>query len=408
MSLAALLEKTFKSKQRQSVFDTLVLATSDGRVAFVTGRRRQELQSMPLDAVIVPKALEGGKTFQQLARTISVQDGVIAGVNYKVFIQPCCESVASASKDKPLLQTGGIIVAGLIESDALHGAALAISPGLVIIGVILMLMALVVWPFLKLTFLGERQRVTLWDLVQLGACSIFGLALGAIVVITADVWVRLDADVDEQLGRLAQDLGRHLRQEVDFAYGQLVELEQGFSACSGDRAMPKVVSAADIRCPGNSRLSQSPDQGSYSDYETFALIDDKGQQRVKSAPLSWVPNRIRVRGRPYFKEVNAGRSWRFCARPGRRNEQEACFLESLWSWASGQQQAVLSKPTGSKDRPVAALAFGMRSLIDPVLPPGFDTRLWTTKARFCSIRTRSETSTRICSRKRTAISGSGR
>jgi len=391
VSVATLLGPTFTSKLRQGVFDTLVFATRDGRVAFATGKRQQELQSAPLAAVLAPSALAGGKTFPQLALTISVHDAVIAGVNYQVFIQPCCGSVTSPANGKPAAaESGGMIIAGLIESDALHSAALAISPGLVIIGVVLTLLALVVWPFLKLTFLGERQRVTLWDLLQLGACSVFGLALATIVIITADLWVRLNADVDEQLEGLAQELGEHLGREVGFAYGQLSALQQGFSAC-GLQALPpngglvqaNVVSAGDINCPGWS-ITPAPAPASYPDYEAFALIDDSGMQRVKSGPLSWVPSRIEVTGRPYFEAVRSERYWhhlRYCTPPPNQSSgpgapplapgrEEGCFLESLWSWTTGQQQAVLSKP-GAPFK-VAALAFGMRSLIDPVLPPGFE------------------------------------
>ena len=199
VALATLLEPTFSSKLRQRVFDTLALATPDGRVVFVTGRRQQELQSTPLDALL-PATIGHAEVFKQLARTISVQDAIVAGVKYKLFLQPCCAPAVNAGPGDP---RAGLLVAGLIEADQLYGEALAISPTLVIAGVVATLLALVSWPFLKVFFIGERQRMTMWDVVQLAACSIVGLALSAIMLITWDVYERLKGDVDEQLEHLA-------------------------------------------------------------------------------------------------------------------------------------------------------------------------------------------------------------
>ena len=237
--LATLLGPTFLSKLQQGVFDTLALATPDGRVVFATGRRQQELQSTPLDALI-PTSLADSKQFPQMARTISVQDAVVASVPYKVFLQPCCGSVAfSSSSDQA---RGGLLIAGLIEADALHSAALAISPTLVITGILATILAFVIWPFLRLAFIGERQRVTVWDVVQLAACSILGLAVAAIVIITADVYTRLNGDIDEQLEGLAKNLDTHLHEEIRLAYDRLSALERHFyERANGGEPPPQVI-----------------------------------------------------------------------------------------------------------------------------------------------------------------------
>lgn len=373
--LATLLEATFRSKLQQGVFDTLALATPDGRVVFVTGRRQQELQSTPLDAML-PTTIADAKRFQQLARTISVQDANIAGVRYNLFIQPCCASVALNPGPGDSARAG-LLIAGLIEADQVYGAALAISPTLVIAGVVATLLAVVLWPFLKLFFVGERQRVTVWDVVQLAACSIFGLALAAIIIITSDVYARLNGDVDEQLEHLAVDIRNHLHHEIKLAYGQLSLLQGRFKASPAGIFGCVVTGEKDEKCSGSPEPTVAPSSATYPRYEAFSLIDKSGWQRVKATPLPFVKNRIHVQGRAYVDAILTNRYWRgLKACSGDVNGHDSppgCFLESVWSWTDAQPQAVLSKPTSlGDDYPVASLAIPARALIDPALPPGFE------------------------------------
>ena len=391
--LATLLSQTFLSKLQQGVFDTLALTTPDGRVVFATGRRQQELQSASLDALI-PISLADSKQFPQIARTISVQDAVVASVRYKVFLQPCCGTIAfPSSSNQP---RGGLLIAGLVEADALHGAALAISPTLVITGILATLLAFVIWPFLRLSFIGERQRVTVWDVVQIAACSILGLAIAAIVIITADVYSRLNGDIDAQLERLAQSLDHHLHEEIGQAYDRLSALERHFYKTQDARhPSPQVVQC--LKSGGTVPCPQPPAgaAGGAREYEAFALIDANGKQQVKSTPTSFVPSRIHVQGRAYVDAIARGRYWRSLPECAAQNDAPAgCFLESVWSWTDGQPQAVLSKPIASKSTEapiaptgssgvsvaspvltpyrVAALAFTLQTLNEPVLPPGFE------------------------------------
>ena len=80
----------------------------------------------PLDALL-PTTIANPKTFQQLARTISVQDAIVAGVNYKVFLQPCCGPVTVTATPGTPTSTG-LLIAGLIETDKLYRGGAPRSP----------------------------------------------------------------------------------------------------------------------------------------------------------------------------------------------------------------------------------------------------------------------------------------
>ena len=133
-------------------------------------------------------------------RTTAVDDISVAGVDYKLFIQPCCAPTLAGGKP--------LVLAGLVESDALRSQSWAISTTLVKLAVMAMLIALIGWPFLKLALIGDRQKVRVSDLFQLGASSVAGLAIITIVLLDVVAYWQLNRDTDAQLERLARSLDR--------------------------------------------------------------------------------------------------------------------------------------------------------------------------------------------------------
>jgi hypothetical protein len=129
--------------------------------------------------------------------------------------------------------------------------------------------------------------------------------------------------------------------------------------------------------PGDAGINPEATVGAwpYPFFETFALIDAAGMQQVKLATTTSVPSPINVAERPYFKAAASGRGWEhpsMCPAPRR------CTLESVWSWTTGEPLAVLARPATPPTSPgaprftAAAISIPMRSLIRPVLPPGFE------------------------------------
>jgi hypothetical protein len=357
---AQILAAVFSPKLAQGAFDTLILATRDGRVVYATGRRGEEVQWSELGTLLRRHKTANGPAFADLARTTSVDDVVIAGVDYKMFMQPCCGATLDEN-GRPAADTanGAMIVAGLVETATLDSSARTISPTAVLIGMVFVLLAVVSWPFLKLALLGDRQRIAVMDVVQLGTCAVLGLALATAVALTTVAYLRLSADVDEQLEGLAAALNAHLTTELTQAHAQLTCMERLLIDHEPDLS---ARAGGPLRCgPEN-----TPDAPPYPFFDTFALIDNDGQQVVKASPGTRVSGALSVADRQYFEAVRGGRAWRgipVCPR--------GCFLEAVRSWTSGEQRAVLSIPTGRVERPVAALSIPLRSMINVVLPVGF-------------------------------------
>ncbi len=363
-----LLAPIFAPKVGQGAFDTLLLATPRGEVVYATGRRQQELRAVELGSLLVGvTASSTDETFATLARSISASDVVIAGVKYRLFLQPCCHAAADSDRAAEHARAG-LIVGGLVESDALRSASMAVSPLVVLLAILFTLGALVGWPFLKLALIGPQQRVTGWDVLQLGASSVFGLALGTVVLLTAAAYGRFTADLDAQLETLASRIDRAVSTEVQQAYQQLRHLE----ALCLPRALtlsdgPSSPMADATTCPGSTTDAVTmPVSAPYPDFIAFALIGQDGQQRIKRSTTRATSHLIDVGERPYFTIARDGR-----ARQLEQCQRSDCVLESVWSWTTGLQTAIISKPTEDPRLPVAALSIPMRAVIDPILPAGF-------------------------------------
>jgi hypothetical protein len=371
---SALLQHVFEPKLRQGAFDTLVLADPNGRVVYAVGRRAEEMSAMSVAALLPIRAGEARPDLGRFAETISEERVTIAGVDYRMFAQPCCRSTHLDAPVGPS-PTIGFVVAGLTETDAMRAASLAISPVLVLLGVLLLMIALVGWPFLKCALMGVQQRVTRGDALKLALSSVFALALCTITLLTAAAYSRLSADVDAQLEDLATQLDERFTSQVNGAAGQLrwmtdelrdrpcVKAFTGGQVAAGEE--PSDPCQEDLRAW--SRRESVPNHG-YPQFNAFALIDEWGTQRVKVAFSRATQRRVSVNERGYFQRARAGDAlW-----TNPTTCPNGCYLESHWSWNTGQPQVVVSAPTRVARLPVAAVSIPMPPLLRPVLPAGFE------------------------------------
>jgi hypothetical protein len=114
---ARILAPIFAPKLAQGAFDTLVLATKDGRVVYAIGRRGEEIQWTELGTLLRRTKPANSPTFSDLARTTAVDEVVIAGVDYQMFMQPCCGATwADDTRRRGDATNETMIVAGLVET----------------------------------------------------------------------------------------------------------------------------------------------------------------------------------------------------------------------------------------------------------------------------------------------------
>src|SRR6266540_6659973 len=396
---------------QRDAFDVVLLAAPDGRILKQSGQADLYLADLgPLVAT--------GDSAAKTGHAMDVKD--LAGTKYRLFVQPCCGrlrvltdagqpaaettqsssgadrkpaatreasntgkpgtgegSGGSAAKYAAGTTRAGLIVCGLVPTATLteRRFAVSLSTMLIIAGVLLMIV--VSWPFLKLTLIGNRQRVRLLDVLLLGTSSLLVLSIGTLYLLDSYAYTRLKTHIDEGLQTFSEAIQSNMRKEIAAAYSQLRGLQSAARAES--RADSRVLVDVLQKHP-------DPDFSFYPFFDTFSLIDSGGFQKKKWSihPRFQSPPLIPVKDREYFLRVIENQTWSLPSECNSHRKDGSCetwlpeidrfALESIRSTTRMNTQAVLAIPNDSPvdDLPVAALAFPMISLIKPVVPPGFE------------------------------------
>jgi len=364
LMIDTVLEPLLRGPVQDGTFDALIVAATDGRVVFQTGAAPLHLANLAtLIAPRDPKAAASGNAFAELAHAAGMTTVVLAGDEYELYTQPCCGLMSTgASTDK---STGWVLV-GLTSQRSLRAQSLAVSFSIMAVILIVLLLALLSWPFVKLYFIGETQRIKAHDVVLVGTSALLGIAVITISTLDLYAYAALENRLDAQLETFARDVESRATQEIHAAIEQMLRLDKavdrpGFPGPKfplpqriGDLAG---ISGADEQDGPTAFLLSDADLASYPDFESFSLVDESGEQRQKMSFGSFVTPLISVNDRDYFIHWTTG------------SEEAKPFFESIQSWTTGAREAVVSMRT----RPgrVAALSIPMRTLIDPVIVPGF-------------------------------------
>ena len=381
----------------RGAFDSLLIASPDGRVVFQSGDAKLRMASLDrLTRRSAPEQTE--TTFQDLARAPALTDVVVSGATYKLLTQPCCgrmirapvastagEGAAaapasgSAAPVKP--PDDGWVLCGLVSSANLSSRSYAVSFSTLVLLCALLVLGLLSWPFLKLTFLGEAQRVKVYDVVLVMFSTTIGVALLTVGAMDYVAYGReLQRELDRQLRALADDINTQATEEVNAAYGQLRTLQTTVKGL-------KVRNDPDLTHIGE-LFTRRDLLAQYPYFESFALLDDEGMQRRKLTLGSLGTLFVAAADREYFTHwpSAAGKP----AAPGPPPAPSAAgnpepapaaatpqaaepsrFIEAIRSRTTGAREAVISMPSEVEGYRVAALSTPLRSLLDPVLVPGF-------------------------------------
>ena len=381
---AALFAGAFNQAHWDRAFSTMALATPDGRVVFAVGAQAAELRASSVVSLLPQATEKEGPNLVRFASAIADEPVRIAGIDYRMFTQPCCG--ASTPTPAANASPSGLVVIGLADAEALRSLSLAISPLLVLSGVAFVMACLVGWSFLKCSLMGVQQRLRRHDVINLLGSGLFGVGLATILLLTIGAYARLSADVDTHLQHIAAKLNDNFTVEIESATEQLQKMvkavREDVDKCSTLTGSP----------PVSGRLPNDPCQKvaapwsdpkqlvdlSYPDFITFAMVDKSGLQAVKAAFSTATATIVDVNARSYYQRaLTHEQLWQLPLpnRPDRAAERlcpDGCYLEYISAWNTGWPQVVISMPTAIPRLPVATLSIPMHALLEPVLPPGFE------------------------------------
>jgi hypothetical protein len=373
LKLQTIAEPLFRPRK---AFDTLLLANARGDVIYRRGT--QDLSITDLDSLLAKSGRSSGHEKGGTERANRLLPGSsgsynveLNGLEYRLFVEPVRLPLQELGSSTPAGEAVWL-VCGLIPRKEFVYKSLAVSSSLLSSLLGLILLAALSWPFLKLFLISKTQRVSLFDVLLLGICSLLGISVITLFLLDAVFFSRLKEISKEQLHLLTEKMESNVRSEIVAAYPVMTGLEKAIAPT----ANPEDDGTA------TSLLKRYPDLffSNYPLAQQFTLIDQDGKQIYKGTVNSRRPFRILVKERDYFKQSLNNNTWDLNDLDDgkdRSRPRQPFYIEPVVGRTSGTPVAILAKPV---DKPVdrkfestakvASLTIPMVSLINPVLPPG--------------------------------------
>lgn len=366
------LDELFQPILSREIFDDVLVTRSSGEVIFQMGGK--ELSATDLETLSDPR----GKSYKltDLIHTSNTAEASFGGTHYKLLIQPLQLFLQNpqgenAANGPEYVEWG---LCALVATERFRAETHAISYNFIIIFLLLALLTAISWPLLKIWKIGPKDRLRTSDVLFLALSVVVGAALLTISVLDWRFYWNYKRELDRQLQDFSGEVSANFRAELERGIAQLDTLNAIFDLTYRGILRNK-LSATDIWEAPRERGAVAVANASrrYPFFNLMVWIDSRGEQIVKWSTGDQTTSHINVQDRPYFKMVNG--------------KKEGFWVESIYSWTTGKNEVILSKPfPGRKWTAVAApgkepaardsitvasMIIRQLSLLRPVVPAGF-------------------------------------
>ncbi|MFQ5674727.1 MAG: hypothetical protein ACE5G1_02435, partial [bacterium] len=360
---------------------------AEGEALVIYQKSKSELRITKLDTLI---DRQGRKfVFSHKINHSGVEEIKLLDTDYKLFLQPFAISLQQLDVESE--ETEAWVLVGLVETERFNSGSRAISKHLVLLFFLMVLLAILSLPIIKIKFMGPRDRLKLLDIGLLAYSLLIAVSLITIFVLNLYSYLGMQLQMDEYLKDFASDITNEFNGEIKKAQAQLKQLNP--------RREGRVQ--ADILAKGIVKENDP-----YTFFDVVFWADNLGEQKTKWTVQKSSTPMINVGARDYFKRVATNRLWfivdsakvatktdtsrvildsariaakgdasRFIvdsARVATKVDTSRFMLQSIYSWTTGRNEAVLSIPVrGDPSLTAACLVTRLTSLIDPVIPAGY-------------------------------------
>lgn len=344
------------------VFERVLVTSRSGELLLQAGRGPVQISGL---WPTLPTAKDSVRSVERLGAASQIRHLDLGGTAYTAFVQPVnlpielrwrSEDGRTGSPDTPWF------IVGFVRSADLRGASVRISPNVVLIVLLVMGIAILTIPYLRIRHLGTREALRPIDVLSAMTSLAVGAAVVALAVVHVVSYAQHKRVRDDHLKSLAERITDQLETDLNSAELQLERLNRVYfanlKAPTGRERFARRDSVS-ILATSDTTL------GAYPDLEMAYWMDSTGLQTAKWTIRPAATSKVNVSDRDYFRTAVEGPLWP--AGGGLRPR----FVEVIGSRVTGEVSATLSLPTGDRAIPVAALLTFPHSTIRPVLPAGY-------------------------------------
>lgn len=235
---------------------------------------------------------------------------------------------------------------------------------------LVVILALLAWPFVRLQLMGRNESIQKPDLVFVLAAALLGTACVSAAALDYVERRAIDDRIDRSLIRIAADLRGGFDAELRQSLSLMHEMSRQRTLGAGESEIAKCEldqgTRSDIVCfPGGVNSTAPP-------FGTILWLNRLGEQVGSqwTYRISPAQRRLRLRDRQYFQRIRDSDSWntQLAVTPSTRSGRFASavvpmrfFVERIVSWKEGTKETAVSldlRSTGSmadRDTPIVAV-----------------------------------------------------
>jgi hypothetical protein len=308
---------------------------------------------------------------------------LLAGVDYLVFLQPVTVPLISNNAARWADSSITFIVCGLLRKDRVRSEAIKLSPYTLALTGSLVALGLFSIPFLKLLFIGARERMRHRDMWLLCASLLCVTALITLLMLDAHTRFKLHQRFDNGLRQFAGAINTHVMDESIAAVAQLQVSAREMLDSIGlqgqeIRPLPKCRSPDENTLDAKGSILVDPTVNtatkgafSYPDFESLYITDACSVQWHKWTPRTTPTTSVDTASQPYYVAAIA------------LQEGQPFGFSPVVARTTGLQLGVYSLPIDltngtigtkvefAKRNGIAAISTQLRSVNEPVVPSPF-------------------------------------
>jgi len=368
-------------------FDHLVIARVDnGKVLFESANDDLTLSS--LDATPLADASDKPLDLKTRSKTTDSIDVTLAGDRYKLYVQPIEITLRTKEDDKAgeddkakdqeaKGQETHWVICGLVEASRFRYETWAISHTVLIVSAFFAGLLVLSWPFLKLIFIGPKDRLRVAETYMLAMSVVIAASLLTFFFLFGVTYTQLEDKFDGQLFALATNFQQNFEEELGNALKEMKKLDE-------ERTKPteKPAPQSQTEDPTQAGLRKNllkdicerglcPNESTpYPYFKMVSWIDDSGKQVVKWSTTNQTTKKLDVTIRDYYNKLRNGYYHEL-------NKQKF-WIEPVYSRNTGSYTVVISqqiKPDNVVKAKLIALDTSLVSLSKPAMVDGFGYRV---------------------------------
>jgi hypothetical protein len=252
-------------------------------------------------------------TIKELGDATLVQKVELGGTSYTLMCQPWRVNGAAAATWR---------FCGLVDGQRSFKQALEVAPQVVMVLLVLLTLALVSWPILKILSLAPRERIGFADLYLMLLASMTLVMIFAVAAVDIGTYAQLREKSRQRLATLATQIEGNLHAEITQMYQQLRTYDAEVAQDEGLRTALSQELSPLISCmllpPAQRQSDRTCRSGRYSLtvpklYEpldsVFWMRPCDGMQIIKGSARRLNTPAVPLAGRDYFQAIKQDRLW---------------------------------------------------------------------------------------------------